>query len=73
MDKKKTNNVPSTLTPEQAAKTVGKGLNFEAAEAYKLLRTNLAFSLPDLGKSKAIGVTSALPGEAKTTTSINLA
>ena len=45
MDKKKTNNVPSTLTPEQAEKTVGKGLNFEAAEAYKLLRTNLAFSL----------------------------
>ncbi len=73
MDKKKTNNAPGALTPEQAAKTMGKGLNFEAAEAYKLLRTNLAFSLPDLGKSKAIGVTSALPGEAKTTTSINLA
>lgn len=73
MRKNKTNNVPSTLMPEQAAKTVGKGLTFEAAEAYKLLRTNLAFSLPDLGKSKAIGITSALPGEAKTTTSINLA
>lgn len=73
MDKKKTNSAPNALTPEQAAKTVGKGLNFEAAEAYKLLRTNLAFSFPESGESKVIGITSSLKGEAKSTTSINLA
>lgn len=66
-------NAPYTLSPEDAAKTVGKGLSFGAAEAYKLLRANLAFSLPDNGKSKVIGVTSSLRGEAKSTTAINLA
>lgn len=66
-------NTPYTLTPEEAAKTIGKGLSFGAAEAYKLLRANLAFSVPDSGKSKVIGVTSSLRGEAKSTTSINLA
>ena len=66
-------NAPYTLSPEDAAKTVGKGLSFGAAEAYKLLRANLAFSLPDNGKSKVIGVTSSLRGEAKTTTAVNLA
>lgn len=73
MDKKKTNSAPNALTPEQAAKTVGPGLSFEAAEAYKLLRTNLAFSFPESGESKVIGITSSLKGEAKSTTSINLA
>lgn len=66
-------NTPYTLTPEETAKTIGKGLSFGAAEAYKLLRANLAFSVPDSGKSKVIGVTSSLRGEAKSTTSINLA
>lgn len=66
-------NAPYTLSPEDTAKTVGKGLSFGAAEAYKLLRANLAFSLPDNGKSKVIGVTSSLRGEAKSTTAINLA
>lgn len=54
-------------------KTIGKGLNFGASEAYKLLRANLAFSLPDNSKSKVIGVTSSLRGEGKSTTAINLA
>lgn len=66
-------NAPYALSPEEIAKTVGKGLSFGAAEAYKLLRANLAFSFPDSSKSKVIGVTSALRGEAKSTTSINLA
>ena len=73
MAKRKTNTAPYALSPEEAAKTIGTGLSFEASEAYKLLRTNLAFSLPELGKSKVIGVTSSLRGEAKSTTSINLA
>lgn len=71
--KRKAINAPYALTPEEAAKTLGQGLSFDAAEAYKLLRTNLAFSVPDSGGSKVIGVTSALRGEAKSTTAINLA
>lgn len=70
---KRKSNVADVLTPEQMAKTVGKGLNFAAAEAYKLLRANLAFSLPDNGQNKVIGVTSSLRGEAKSTTALNLA
>ncbi|MGM9604922.1 MAG: CpsD/CapB family tyrosine-protein kinase [Faecousia sp.] len=73
MARRKATNAPYALSPEEAAKTIGKGLSFDAAEAYKLLRTNLAFSFPDSDGSKVIGVTSALRGEAKSTTSINLA
>lgn len=44
---------------------------FTVLEAYKTLRTNLMFSLP--GKDcKKILITSAMPGEGKTTTAINL-
>lgn len=51
----------------------GKKLSFAAAEAYKLLRTNLLFALPDEQKCRVVGVTSALSGEGKSTTSLNLA
>lgn len=61
------------LTPEQRAKTIGPNLSFSAAEAYKLLRTNLGFSLPDQTGCKVIGITSSFSGEGKSTTSINLA
>ncbi len=47
--------------------------NFFSAEAYKLLRTNLMFTLPDEGKCRVIGVSSATRGEGKSTTTINLA
>lgn len=62
------------LTIEESRKYLGSGLNFAAAEAYKLLRTNLGFSLPvEEGKCRVIGVTSSVAGEAKSTTAINLA
>lgn len=48
------------------------GLSFAAAEAYKLLRTNLLFSLPEK-KCHILGVTSSVRGEGKSTTSVNLA
>lgn len=54
-------------------KVLGDSLNFGAAEAYRLLRTNLNFSLPDVTGCKIIGVTSTLRGEGKSTTSINIA
>ncbi|MBR4474064.1 MAG: CpsD/CapB family tyrosine-protein kinase [Oscillospiraceae bacterium] len=49
-----------------------EGLNFAASEAYKLLRTNLQFSLPEKN-CQVIGITSSVRGEGKSTTSINLA
>ena len=48
-------------------------MRFAAAEAYKLLRTNVMLSFPDTNGSHIVGVTSALPGEGKSTASVNLA
>ncbi len=53
-------------------KTIGPELNFAAAEAYKLLRTNLSFALPESDKCRVIGITSAGSGEGKSTTALNL-
>lgn len=69
--KKKISN-GSLRTAEQRT-MIGDRLNFEASEAYKLLRTNIEFSLPDEKKCRIIGVTSGMRGEGKTTTAINLA
>lgn len=52
---------------------IGSQMSFAVSEAYKLLRTNLMFSLPSEQKCRIIGITSALRGEGKSTTSINLA
>ncbi len=54
------------------AKTLHKNLEFTAVEQYKLLRTNLSFTLPDDEKCAIIGVTSAMRGEGKSTTAVNL-
>ena len=48
------------------------GLSFAAAEAYKLLRTNLRFSMPEKD-CHIVGVTSSVRGEGKSTTAVNLA
>lgn len=52
---------------------IGESLSFAATEAYKLLRTNLMFALPDEGKCRVVGITSALRAEGKSTLTINLA
>lgn len=44
---------------------------FAIQEAYKTIRTNIIFSIPD-EKCKVILLTSALQGEAKSTTAVNL-
>lgn len=56
-------------------KMFGAGMSFAAKEAYKLLRTNLSFALSDAepGRGHVVGVTSALRGEGKSTTILNLA
>ena len=61
---------PKALAEQQ--KILANKLNFASQEAYKLLRTNLMFSTCDEEKCKIIGLTSALRGEGKSTTAINL-
>ncbi len=53
-------------------KSLHKNLDFTASEQYKLLRTNILFTLPNDVKCPIIGVTSSTIGEGKSTTSINL-
>jgi hypothetical protein len=50
-----------------------KNLESAAVDQYKLLRTNLSFTLPEDEKCSIIGVTSAMRGEGKSTTAVNLA
>lgn len=53
---------------------LGEKLSFAAAEAYKLLRANLMFALPDGEEDcRVVGVTSSVRGEGKSTTTLNLA
>ena len=52
---------------------IGSKMNFAAAEAYKLLRTNLMFSFSGQSICHVIGMTSSFRGEGKSLTSINLA
>lgn len=68
--KKKSLNLP---TDKNFKKTLHKNLKFNATEQYKLLRTNISFTLPDDVKCPIIGVTSSVRGEGKSTTAINLA
>jgi capsular exopolysaccharide synthesis family protein len=51
---------------------IGEKTSFHVKEAYKAMRTNVMFSVPDEG-CKVIGVTSAVPSEGKSTTVLNLA
>ncbi len=53
-------------------KTLHKNLEFTAVEQYKLLRTNLSFTLPEGDGCRIIGVTSSIRGEGKSTTAVNL-
>lgn len=52
---------------------VSDNINFAAKEAYKLLRTKIQFSFADENKCYVIGISSALAGEGKSTTSCHLA
>lgn len=52
---------------------VGGNISFAAAEAYKLLRTKLQFSFADEGSCRVVGISSALTGEGKSLSAVNLA
>ncbi len=71
--KKNIKNNAFTANAGEISKTLHKNLEFTATEQYKLLRTNLDFTLPEGEKCPVIGVTSSMRGEGKSTTSINLA
>ncbi len=60
------------LLVNENKKTLHKNLEFTAIEQYKLLRTNLNFTLPEDEKCPIIGVTSSMRGEGKSTTAVNL-
>ncbi len=62
----------SASTVSDSTSTLHKNLSFTGAEQYKILRTNLSFTLPVEVKCPIIGVTSSMRGEGKSTTSINL-
>lgn len=55
------------------APQVGEAVSFAASEAYKLLRTKIQFSFADENDCHVIGVSSAMAGEGKSTSSVNLA
>lgn len=61
------------MTLKEQRAMLGEQLSFAASEAYKLLRANLTFSLPDEQNCRVVGITSAMRGEGKSTTAINLA
>lgn len=60
------------LSTSNVGNTLHKNLEFTALEQYKLLRTNLNFTLPADVKCPIIGVSSSIRGEGKSTTAINL-
>lgn len=59
--------------PQAEPKIIGSDISFTASEAYKLLRTKLQYSFADESSSRVIGISSALTGEGKSLTAINLA
>ena len=61
-----------TVFNSESKKTLHENLEFTATEQYKLIRANLDFTLPENEKCPVIGVTSAMRGEGKSTTAINL-
>ncbi len=70
LNKRNSRNLP---IEKNLRKTLHRNLKFNATEQYKLLRTNISFTLPDDVKCPIIGVTSSVRGEGKSTTAINLA
>lgn len=58
---------------ESAGTKIGETIDFASAEAYKLLRTNLLFTLEHTDRCNVLGVTSSVAGEGKSVTASNLA
>lgn len=70
MKKSKKNTAASEFDPQKML--LSDKMSFSVQEAYKTLRTNIAFSLPG-NDCKCIGITSAQRGDGKSTVSSNIA
>lgn len=57
---------------EERENILCNSLSFAGAEAYKRLRTNLLLSFPEKQQCRVLGITSAIRGEGKSITAINL-
>lgn len=73
MSQKNKNGKESTVQTFDSGSILGPNMNFATSEAFKLLRTNVSFSIPEENSCRIVGVTSSIPGEGKTFTSVNLA
>ncbi len=60
------------FSTKKTQQTLHKNLGFLAKEQYRILRTNVLFTLPEDIKCPILGITSSIKGEGKSTTSINL-
>lgn len=69
----KSNKAPKRIISTKAERILSDKSDFSTVETYKSVRTNIMFSLPKSDKAKVIAISSACPGEGKTTTAINLA
>ena len=72
-DQDKGKKKPSSGSHGSKPVLIGSGMSFAATEAYKLLRTKLQFSFADERSCHVIGLSSALSGEGKSLTAVNLA
>lgn len=72
-NKRRSTQKRSASSHTQAPVLFGGNISFAASEAYKLLRTKLQFSFTDESASRIIGVSSALSGEGKSLSAVNLA
>lgn len=73
VDKETRDNDRKALEEYLKKTMINKDMPFTISEAYKAARTNIMFSLKDSKQSKSIIVTSANPGEGKSTTCVNFA
>ena len=71
-EKKQSSGKHATLSKNQT-QMIGSGINFAASEAYKLLRTKIQYSFAGDKNCRVIGVSSAMTGEGKSLTAVNLA
>ena len=72
-EKKAKKKKKAAKTQNQNEALIGTNISFVATEAYKRLRTKLQFSFADDSTSRVIGLSSALSGEGKSLTAVNLA
>lgn len=73
MFKQKTNKIHTESKLSYVERIITEKSDFNTVETYKTIRTNIMFSLPKKNHGKVIAMTSAAPGEGKTTTCINMA